>query len=205
MNGIQIEINGEPYQGAAYQAGNGILIHLPGVQASHAPAFETLFQPLPEDHLNSGFLEVGEWDGKAFPFESDVLFGLGPDGAVWAKVCDTLDALPGVELAASDQELAWRILDEAEEAFKAKSLARERAVCGNWPMPSTIPDYLFWIEFEAKIQDQKAADSQVGSSLEQSECFILAKALHGVAGELRQLGFSPSPDPWSGRRTNESR
>ena len=97
MNGkhtILIEINGEACSGFAYQTQGGILIHLPSIQALHAPAFETLFQPLPEERLNGGFIEVGEWDGSAFPFEGDVLFGLGPDGAVWAKICDSPEELP---------------------------------------------------------------------------------------------------------------
>ena len=61
---IQLEINGEPYTGSAFKTNDGILIHLPGIQATSAAPFETLFQGLPENKLHGGFLEVGEWNGK---------------------------------------------------------------------------------------------------------------------------------------------
>jgi hypothetical protein len=196
MNGnhnIQIEINGETCTGIAYQATDGILIHLPGLQAPHAPAFETLFQPLPEERLNGGFIEAGEWDGKAFPFEGDVLFGLGPDGAVWARVCDHPDELPSAENAPANLLQAWRILADAEEALGAKSMARERAACGNWPRPHTIPDFLMWLEDEASIQEQQIADHPE----EAGERMPYVQALRGLAEELRQLGFEPAPVPWT--------
>lgn len=202
MNGnhnIQIEINGETCTGIAYQAADGIrrmlciCIHLPGLQAPHAPTFETLFQPLPEERLNGGFIEAGEWDGSAFPFEENVLFGLGPDGAVWARVCDHPDELPPAENAPASVALAWRMLSEAEEAFNAKSMARERAACGNWPQPRTIPDFLMWLEDEASIQEQQIADHPE----ESGERAPYARALRGLAGELRQLGFEPAAVPWA--------
>jgi len=186
---IQIEINGEACQSIAYQAGDGILIHLPGVQAPHAPAFETLFQPLPEDRLNSGFVEAGEWDGQRFPFDGEVQFVLGPDGAVWAKVCDSLNDLPTVQI--DGYARAWRILAEAEEAFGAKSTVRERAACGGWRAPLTIPDFLFWMEDEAAVQEQQAAGHP-----EEGERRPYACALRGIANELRALGFLPAPAPW---------
>jgi len=83
---IQIEINGEPYTGKAYQANGGLVIHLPGVQSPHAPAFKALFQALPGETASGGFVEVGEWNGKAYPFEAQVDFCLGPDGRVWAQI-----------------------------------------------------------------------------------------------------------------------
>ena len=43
---------------------------------------------------------------------------------------------------------ANRILDEAEEAFGARSLAEKRATCGYWDPPGTVADYLLWIEDE---------------------------------------------------------
>jgi hypothetical protein len=187
MFGIQIEINGDPYQGTAYQAGNGILIHLPGVQALTASEFETLFQPIPDDRLSGGFIEAGEWDGKAFPFESDLLFSLGPDGAVWAKVCQSLQELPVVEAANDNASLAWRILAEADEAFGIKSIASERAASNNRPVPATILDYLMYIEEEAEIQEKAAARLP-----EKSKRMSLVRALRGVAGELRELGFTPA-------------
>jgi hypothetical protein len=187
MFGIQIEINGDPYQGTAYQAGNGILIHLPGVQSPYASAFEALFQPLPGDRLSGGFIEAGEWDGKAFPFEGDLLFGLGPDGAVWAKVCESLQELPVVEAVDDKTSRAWRILAEADEAFELNNMAIERATGSNRLAPSTIPDYLMFIEEEAEIQQKAAARLP-----EKSQRMILVRALQGIASELRELGFTPA-------------
>ena len=192
-NNIQIEINGEPHQGVAYQAADGILIHLPGIQAPHAPAFETLFEPLSEERLNGGFIEVGEWNGNTYPYEGDVLFGLGPDGAVWTKVCDYPDDLPLTRQVPGKIALAWRMLIEAQEALGVKSMARERAACGHWPAPHTIQDYLMWLEDEASIQEQQSA----GHPKEAAERASYTRALRGLAEELRELGFEPAPVPWA--------
>lgn len=190
---IQLEINGEPYTGTAFKTNDGILIHLPGIQAASAAPFETLFQGLPENKLNGGFLEVGEWNGKEFSFETQVTFGVGPDGKVWAQVCDTPGELP--DAAAGDTTLACKILDEAEEAFDAKSMAEERAANGGWPKPVTVSDYLFWLEDEATIQED--ALNRNPHAAEMDEAYT--RALRGVANELRELGFTPSPEPWSNK------
>ena len=189
MNGIQIELNGEPYSGFAYQTQDGILIHLPGLQAPHAPGFEALFQPLPEERASSGFIEIGEWDGNAYPFEGDVPLMLGPDGAVWVKVCNAPDELP----LAVDEPRAWRILEEAEEAFGAKQMAEERAACGEWPAPTTIADYLMYIEDEAEAQERETPTDPD----EMIERMVYAAALRELAQELRKLGFEPAPAPWT--------
>jgi len=195
---IQLEINGEPYTGTAFKTNDGILIHLPGVQAASAAPFETLFQGLPENKLNGGFLEVGEWNGKEFSFETQVTFGVGPDGKVWAQVCDTPGELP--DAAACDTTLACKILDEAEEAFDARSMAEERAANGGWPKPVTVSDYLFWLEDEATIQED--ALNRNPRSDEMDEAYV--QALRGVANELREMGFTPSPEPWSNKTVNPS-
>ena len=195
---IQLEINGEPYTGTAIKTNDGILIHLPGVQASSAAPFETLFQGVPERKLNGGFLEVGEWNGKEFSFETQVTFGVGPDGKVWAQVCDTPGELP--DAAACDTTLAFKILEEAEEAFNARSMAEERAANGGWPKPATVSDYLFWLEDEATIQED--ALNRSPRSDEMDEAYV--QALRGVANELRELGFTPSPEPWSNKTVNHS-
>jgi hypothetical protein len=94
---IQIIVNGVPVKGMAYQAGEGVIIHIPafaqktGEEPSIFPPFKDLFQP-----VSSGFIEVGEWDGKAYEFEGSVELALGPDGKVWAKVCEPTD-LPSAE------------------------------------------------------------------------------------------------------------
>jgi hypothetical protein len=187
---IQLEINGEPYTGSAFKTNDGILIHLPGVQAASAPPFETLFQGVPEHKLNGGFLEVGEWNGKELPFETQVTFGVGPDGKVWAQICNTLGELP--DTAACDTTLAFKILEEAEEAFNAKSMANERAANGGWPKPTTISDYLFWLEDEAAIQEDALNGNLPATDMDQA----YTRALRGVANELRELGFRPSLEPW---------
>lgn len=76
---------------------------------------------------------------------------------------------------------ANRILDEAEEAFSARSRAQERAASGIWGQPEKVADYLFWIEDEAGLEEERGNDP------------VYAKALQGVAEELRVLGFAPSP------------
>jgi hypothetical protein len=93
----------------------------------------------------------------------------------------------------SVEALARRILDESEEAFAALSMAKERASNGNWPEPSTIPNYLFWIEDEARLQEECGW----GHLDEISERSIYARALRNLADELLELGFTPSPAPWT--------
>ncbi len=56
--------------------------------------FESQFQPLPNGKVSGGHLEVGEFDGSEYEWETDIEFLLGPDGKVWAKV-GLLDNLPG--------------------------------------------------------------------------------------------------------------
>ena len=55
------------------------------------PQFPALFRP-----VSSGFIEVGEWNGKAYEFEGGVELLQGPDGKVWAQVCE-LSNLPSAE------------------------------------------------------------------------------------------------------------
>jgi hypothetical protein len=94
-----------------------------------------------------------------------------------------------IENAIKDDDImhlhqANRILEEAEEAFGALSLARQRAACASWDPPETVNDYLFWIEDEATIQKELVGD------------LVLASALQGVVNELCALGLTPSPPPW---------
>ncbi len=202
---LQLEINGEPYTGSAFKTNDGILIHLPGVQAPSAAPFETLFQGVPEHKLNGGFLEAGEWNGKEFPFETQVTFGIGPDGKVWAQVCGTPGELPDAGHCCQPDRMAdddvnaraLRILDEADEAFDALSMAKERAANGGWPAPVTINDILFWLEDEATIQE--IALNRSPQAAEMDKAYV--RALRGVADELRELGFTPSPAPWANQST----
>ena len=88
------------------------------------------------------------------------------------------------------ERAAWQILQEAEDAFDALSVARQRAANGEWPAPQSIPDFLMWIQDEWEIQDHSVADSPKDSDL------VYASALLDLVEELRALGFEPSPAPW---------
>ena len=85
---ILIEINGEQYQGQAYQAQTGLVILAPGLQSPDAPAFDALFGAVPAGKASGGFVEVGEYNDEkgAYPFEGQVELCVGPDGWVWAQV-----------------------------------------------------------------------------------------------------------------------
>ena len=78
-----------------YATSNGILLHIPGVNARDSPGFETLFQSLPDGKLTGGYLEIGEWDRQTdrYPWEDSVALHLGPDGQVWALV-GSLEQIP---------------------------------------------------------------------------------------------------------------
>lgn len=208
---VDLKIYGRTCQGNAYKAGRGLIIHLPEMKISRAASFETMFLPIPQERAAGGFLEVGQWNGSRYEFEGNVAFCLAPDGSVWAKICDSPEELPLVRgengvsqedfpgkaesSAGSDSELASRILDEAEEAFTARSMAKERAACGGWKPPATISDYLFWIEDEAMVQEQQSQDHPA----EASDRLSYSRALRELADELKGLGFKPSPPPLSRR------
>lgn len=89
---IQIIVNGLPVKGMAYLAGESVIVHIPafaqktGEEPGLLSPFKDLFQP-----VTSGYIEVGEWDGKTYEFEGGVELALGPDGKVWAKVCEPAD------------------------------------------------------------------------------------------------------------------
>ena len=144
-------------------------------------SFSNQFRPLPQGKVSGGYLEIGEYNGSTYQFEGQVVFCLGPDNQVWALVGHVED-LP--DLTIDPVEKANRILDEAEEAFGARSLAFERASDGGWTAPENIPDFLLWLEDEAEVQESSGEDK------------VYAHALRGLANELRTLGYWPSPAPW---------
>jgi hypothetical protein len=100
------------------------------------------------------------------------------------RIQEELDISP---LEIPDEEKANRILDEAEEAFAVKSMAEERTASSEWPKPTSISEYLFWIEDEARNQ---------ASILQDEDNPFYVQALQELAQELRGLGFTPSPPPW---------
>ncbi|HWQ83570.1 MAG TPA: hypothetical protein VN363_03325, partial [Anaerolineales bacterium] len=80
--------------------------------------------------------------------------------------------------------LAHRILDEADEAFAARKVAEERAAKGRFPRPVSIPDYLFWIEDELRLQ----GIYRLNQPQEQTQQRIYLQALFELTRELRWLG-----------------
>ena len=80
-----------------YQIPGGLIIHVPDMQADGAEPisglFSLMFTSVPQDKLDAGYLEIGEWDKAkdAYPWEGAVNFMLGPDGKVWAQVGDIED------------------------------------------------------------------------------------------------------------------
>lgn len=94
--------------------------------------------------------------------------------------------------ATGNVSLANRILDEAEEAFEARSMALRRALSGRWNLPEAIGDFLFWLEDEARMQE--AGMHGYPKNAAGRDSYI--RALRGVASELRELGFLPAPVPW---------
>jgi len=63
-----------------------------------AEVFEDLFQPLPDDKAQGGYLEIGEWNPvtETYPWEGYVDLLLGPGGQVWAKV-GQVEIIPELE------------------------------------------------------------------------------------------------------------
>jgi hypothetical protein len=91
------------------------------------------------------------------------------------------------------EEMGYRILTDAEEAFGIRSLILERTASGNWPRPVSIPEYLLWLEDEARLQARQLyADILF---FRQQEAYV--RALFGVAMELRSWGFTPALPPWA--------
>lgn len=88
------------------------------------------------------------------------------------------------------ERAAWQILHEAEEAFEAMSVARERAANGEWPAPQSISDFLMWIQDEWEIQDRLVTECPKDGDL------VYASALLNLVEELRALGFEPAQAPW---------
>jgi hypothetical protein len=67
-------------------------------QRGQPGGFESLFRPMPEGKYRGGFIEVGEFDGSHYAFETHVELLRAPDGSVWAHVCDSVDELPDAEV-----------------------------------------------------------------------------------------------------------
>ena len=161
---VGISVNGKTYSAKAFKAGAGVVFYVTRVKGLRAPAFEELFQEVPDEHVGGGWVESGRWDGNRKAFDNTVDFLVGPDGAVWAKICSSPEELPKMSdykgpgnlsphLQADIQRRlrAFRILEEAEEARGVITMAREEAAVDGWALPVSVEDYLFWVEDEALI------------------------------------------------------
>jgi len=114
---------------------------------------------------------------------SDII--IGPDRHVMV-------VMP-VGFADLSEEMGHRILADAEEAFGLRSLILERSASGNWPRPVSIPEYLFWLEEEARLHVSQLYDDIL--FYRRNEPFV--RALFGIAMELRTWGFTPALPPWA--------
>ena len=140
---IQILVSGLPVEGTAYRAGEGLIIHIPdiarkvGEEPGLLPPFSALFQP-----VSSGFIEVGEWDGKVYEFEGGVELVHGPDGKVWAQVCELADISssgPPALTMSCPQCLGSGVTREEDDAT-GKVFTGCRALCwGTGVIPSWEP------------------------------------------------------------------
>ena len=114
---------------------------------------------------------------------SDVI--IGPD-------CHVMVVM-GLGFTDLSTEIGHRILDEAEEAFSLRSLLLERAAFGCHPRPVSVPDFLFWLEEEARLQAGQLYDDIL--FFNQRESYV--RTLFGLVMELRAWGFTPSLPPWA--------
>lgn len=93
-------------------------------------------------------------------------------------------------------ESVEEILMEAEETVGAISMARDRASCGEWPMPMSPEDYVSWIIDEAELQEEQAATHPE----EADERLPYAKALRDISARLQAAGVRLVPMPWRAKR-----
>jgi hypothetical protein len=114
---------------------------------------------------------------------SDII--IGPDRHVMVVM--------GMGFTDLSTEIGHRILDEAEEAFGLRSLLLERAALGHHPRPVSIPDFLFWLEEEARLQAGQLYKDIL--FYDRQESYV--RTLFGLVMELRAWGFTPSLPPWA--------
>ncbi|MBN1666907.1 MAG: hypothetical protein JW862_07450 [Anaerolineales bacterium] len=112
---------------------------------------------------------------------SDVI--IGPDRHVMVVM--------GMGFTDLSVEIGHHILDEAEEAFGLRSLLLERAASGHQPRPASVPDFLFWLESEARLQADHLYDDIL--FFDQHESYV--RTLFGLVMELRAWGFTPALPP----------
>ncbi len=167
-------------QVTTYHTPNGLLIQLPRSFAEDHPPeaspFKELFKPLPSGRVPCGFLELGEWQGNEYEVQVPLL--LGPDGQVWAEVGE-VEALP-LLVDHNRESLAGQMLDEFLEACDDDGDAGQdegnptRAALRTWP----VPRVMHWLQLPTTLRRADPAQRRL---------------IVGLLGELRALGFQPSP------------
>ena len=102
------------------------------------------------------------------------------------RIYTTLEAAKQAKPLSPEQTRAkgWRMLQEGEEAFAVMSMVEERAYFDGYEWPITIEEYIYWIEDEARIEAENPEEDDG-----EQESYI--RALRGLAGELREMGFAP--------------
>lgn len=86
------------------------------------------------------------------------------------------------------EQAAWEILQEVEDTDFLKSMAEDRAACGNFLPTATPASFLFWFEDEAEIQEAQAETYPDEAEKRRQYATVLRE----VAGRLRDLGYEPS-------------
>lgn len=89
------------------------------------------------------------------------------------------------------------ILEEAEREIQAKSMAEDRACCGEWSYPKTPADYLMWLEDEAELQQNLMFADETLDSPEVKAREDYASRLLFYSRLLREFGVKPSTPPWA--------
>lgn len=86
---------------------------------------------------------------------------------------------------------ARRILQGYENSDGIVSTIKDRAACGEWPIPETIEEQLAWILDEANVQiDQVIANPGEINRLD------YASVLFHIVYTLTDMGFVPALLPW---------
>ena len=123
-----------------------------------------------------------EWLAKSRSTSvSDVI--IGPDRHVMVVM--------GMGFTNLSEEIGHRILGEAEDAFGLRTQILKRAAVDNHPRPVSVPDFLFWLEEEARLQADHLYDDIL--LFDRRESYVLA--IFGLVMELRAWGFTPLLPP----------
>jgi hypothetical protein len=95
-----------------------------------------------------------------------------------------------------DPELEGRDEDDGpgyslQELDEVKEIIRDRAACGEWPLPETPAELLAWIEDEAEIQEQQLKDHP-----NEDDRAPYIKVLRAITAHMRASEIEPAKLPW---------